>query len=390
MTWPRSNFALIQKNALLLCISVMCFPTPAFSQETAPFLLLRPHCEEGEELCPDFAIRDPQTRETDTLSMGDILDIDLVIKNPAGTSFQRVRAWIAYNPEVLEGIRIDLSPEFSLPTPGENNFFSEEGYIKIGASADQELRKNTVIVARMQFRVKGTSAKNTLLTFFDSQHGAQSHTGIFSGMAETENTILDTDPGHLFVHVTGEDPSITQPMEKQEDVIMEKTSVPKEPLESVFSSLQVQNLRVTTEGSAVFLAWDPLPAAELIGYNLYYGTVSGQYTQKRSNDTASTSTTIRGLPTGELYYFAIRGAKNTVEETAYSQEVAVQVGSPASATSPLTGQLPQGETAQVVRKTPGISGDTGLPSGVLLLITASAITGMAFAFRRQCHASIIS
>ncbi len=145
--------------------------------------------------------------------------------------------------------------------------------------------------------------------------------------------------------------------------------------------------RVTTEGSSVFLAWDKLPSADLVGYNLYYGTVSGQYLQKRSIDKNTTSMTIRALPEGVTYYFAIRGVDKDNRETDFSQEVGISVGNPATSTSPLSASAI--ERAPNTPRTGGnVSGETGLASTAVLFLVLSAVIGTGLAFRRQLSAKV--
>ena len=146
-----------------------------------------------------------------------------------------------------------------------------------------------------------------------------------------------------------------------------------------FGILQVRNLRVTSQGSTVFLAWDALASAQINGYNIYYGTTSGRYLQRKTVDKNTKLIDIRALPEGTTYYFAARAVSVQGEESAFSQEVAVEVGKPASSTSPLKGNL-------LNLKKPLKTSDTGLPSGLALLLLVSAVTGTLFASRRQLSA----
>ncbi len=151
-----------------------------------------------------------------------------------------------------------------------------------------------------------------------------------------------------------------------------------------FTLLQVQNLRVTTEGGTIFLAWDPLPAPELKGYNIYYGTVSGQYIQRRTITPEMSSLAIRGLPEGTRYYAAVRAINAADQESAFSQEVAVTTADPSSATALLIpGMVPEVPLKERVIKGKVVPGATGMPSSLALLIGASAIIGMIFAWKRQ-------
>lgn len=146
---------------------------------------------------------------------------------------------------------------------------------------------------------------------------------------------------------------------------------------SAFALLQVRNVRITTEGTSLYVAWDPLTSSQLKAYNLYYGTTSGRYIQRKTVSGDSTSMAIRGLPEKTTYFVAIRALSLMDEESAFSQEVAVEVGNPKTSTSPLTGDLLSTRTPVTV------SGETGMSSMIMLILAISAVTGTALASRRQ-------
>ena len=156
-----------------------------------------------------------------------------------------------------------------------------------------------------------------------------------------------------------------------------------------FSLLQVQNLSATTEGSSLYIAWDPLASAELLGYNLYYGTTSGEYIQKKSLDAGTTNTTLRTLPVGKTYYLAIRAVSKTEQESAFSQEISITVGDPKSSTSPLSANIARRDGTPTKSPLPPgtLPGATGSASTLALLLLASAGIGTIFAFRRQLIAT---
>ena len=124
----------------------------------------------------------------------------------------------------------------------------------------------------------------------------------------------------------------------------------------------------------MYLAWDALRSGALGGYHLYYGTRSGEYLQRRAMPAAQTTLVLRNLPVDTTYYFALRGVSANAEETAFSQEVAVKVGSPATSTVPLLGTGMGGGKNPVGGQKPGqtVPGATGFPVGVLLLALAGA------------------
>lgn len=377
-------------------------PSPAVSQENGPTLRLRPHCS-GQ--CTLFSTHDPLTQETPIQSTGETLDMDLIIQNPLHQEINRVRAWIAYDPTILEGTTLSLAKSFPLPSPSEADFSQEEGYVKLSVSTDAGGRtEDTIVVARIQMRVISTPSSSTILSFYDAGTLPSNHTNIFRGSGLLEQSVLNPSSlgqllvrlqttRHLQADILGEDPANTPlpaptlPSKSATPTTSSPTFAPQtdQPSE-VFTLLQVQNLRTTTEGSSVFLAWDPLPSSQLIGYNLYYGTISGEYLQRRSMDSASTSMTLRSLPQNNQYFFALRGVSDEQTETAFSQEVTITVGNPGSSSAPLHGSILEREHT-IKRPARALAGRTGTPSLFLIVVLGSACVGTALACRRQCIAS---
>ncbi|MBI2523608.1 fibronectin type III domain-containing protein [Candidatus Peregrinibacteria bacterium] len=389
---PASN---ILAGPVLLLLFLL--PSPMAAQEHGPTMLLRPHCAQDEILgvspCALFPTRDPLTQETPLLQNGEALDMDLIIQNPLHQEINRVRAWIAYDPTILEGVTLSLAKSFPLPSPSEADFSQEEGYVKIQVSADAGGRtEDTMVVARIQMRVIATPSASTTLSFYDAGTLPENHTNIFRGSGLLEQSVLNPSSlGQLNVRLQKEVPAETPtdqappppPFPNLPPTSLHPVDQPTE----VFTLLQVQNLRITTEGSSVFLAWNSLPSSQLIGYNLYYGTVSGEYLQRRSMDSATTSMTLRSLPPNRRYFFAIRGVSDTQTETAFGQEVTITVGNPGSSSAPLRGNITERERT-VTHPARALVGRTGTPSLFLMVVLGSACVGTAFACRRQCVAPI--
>jgi len=155
---------------------------------------------------------------------------------------------------------------------------------------------------------------------------------------------------------------------------------------TAFSLLQIQNLRATTEGSSIFLSWNPLQSNLLKAYNVYYGTTSGRYIQRKTIDSSESSITIRSLSIGTTYYLAVRALSTTDEESAFSQEVSVTVGSPGSSSAPLVLGSVLGNSTPSNPLSEGqntVPGETGIPSIVLAGALIAAMVGTGFASRRQ-------
>lgn len=371
----------------------------------------------NENTCYPFETEDPKTKRTRVLEQGDTLDMDLILRNPTGQDISRFRAWLAYDPTMLVGEEIEIDESFELPTPGEADFSEDDGWAKIGASTADPISAKMIVLARVKFTVLEASEPRTIISFYDPQSGADSHTQVLVGdpgenvlepalgsllvRLNTETSVDpddwtgaedDTDAGASEDSVSSEDslpPMVASSVAASSMPAFELPSLPAAtppPTSSLFSQLQVQNLRATTEGTSIYLAWDALNSAELAGYNVYYGTVSGQYIQRRSVDKGSTTLTLRNLPLGRTYFIAVRGMSTSGAESDFSREVGIVVGNPATSTSPLASIVNQGPQGTPPRTGGSLAGNTGVPSGLALLLIASAIVGTALAFKRQMTA----
>ena len=72
------------------------------------------------------------------------------------------------------------------------------------------------------------------------------------------------------------------------------------------------------------ISWDPLIAANLSGYRIYYGTSPGTYIQSAGqglNVGNFTSYLVPGLNSGTRYYFAVKAYDASGVESVYSNEV---------------------------------------------------------------------
>lgn len=357
--------------------------------------------------CPEYEVRDISNRQTGLLNASDTLDMDLIMHNPSGRPVKRFRAWIGYDSNVLEGVTLELAEAFPIPTPGEADFSVADNYVKISGSSEVSVTGKKIVLARIVMKPKTTPSIGTNLSFYNATGAVDARTGAFTEEGSAIENVGATVQGGLVVrfqpsattssvssatpssttNTTSSLPASSVPASSQASItavssVPASSSAPVAP--AVFSKLQVQSLRVTTEGSSVFLAWNPLPSADLAGYNLYYGTISGKYLQRRGVDKEGQTITIRALPVGQTYYFAVRAVNGAGEESDFSQEVAVTVGNAATSTSPLSGALIEGGPNGNAPGTGGnVAGESGPASWFLLFAAVSAVTGTIFAFRRQ-------
>lgn len=490
--------------SILAAFIISMMPTPVDAATQDATFELHPHCIERENTdeewlfgpipspgivvetrdidevrCSSFEIEDPQTLRTRPLRKGDILDIDLVIDNPNKQSIERVRAWLSYDPNILEGQSISISEKFGIVTPDEKDFSSGEGYAKMEATAVGNVEKEKkILFARIQFLVKETNSIGTPITFYDVQ--PEGHSVIIGKDDGEESYIVKEEPGVLivkFAEDSFEPTEDVEPTESNEDTIGNifdnfpeniETEAEPEPIPEVdpnacvrdedceggtceagqcketvslfpngadcaldnqcesslcgsgicvpnlgnnpdtatpntentadnrtaFALLQIRNVRVTTDGSSVFLAWDALQSSQLKANTVYYSKTSGRYMQRRTIDKSENSLTIRSLEIGKRYYFAVRALSKQDEESAFSREVSIVVGDPDSSSAPLVagsisngpGKNPVANILNEIEPTP-VPGETGLPSAVVLFLVGSAIIGTSFASRRQLTVS---
>ena len=109
-------------------------------------------------------------------------------------------------------------------------------------------------------------------------------------------------------------------------------------------------------GQNVTLIWNPAPANNRTGYNLYYGTASGAYSNMIKVGNV-TNATIPGLTAGVTYFFAAVTYNASGELSSYSNEAsfavpttipALQLGRAAAGRYMLTVNGPAGQTNAIL------------------------------------------
>lgn len=87
---------------------------------------------------------------------------------------------------------------------------------------------------------------------------------------------------------------------KAEDVIIEDDDDPNAPI------------------TYVTLKWDPNPERDVIGYNVYYGRASGDYSRLETVDDPTAMIGVKGTKT---VYFAVTAFNTDGVESPFSEEV---------------------------------------------------------------------
>ena len=263
-------------------------------------------------------------------NVGDEFDIDVYVMNPGEQNIISVRSWLEYDTNALEAVSIATDESlFSLSAPGEDNFAPAEGRVKLGRSnitggvTDAESR-----VATIRFRVKTAYKTTAKFTPYDYQV---------------------TELGHVSVNIIDQGFPINILTEEPKEAVVElnpggtaassgTTVIEPEPIldiggNGVANLLRPQNLMANTGFGYVDLKWDMSNETELVGYNIYYGKTSGQYTRLKTVGRVDRYR-IDGLNNGEAYYFAITAYDSINRESDYSDEVGIIVNEPLSSTSP--------------------------------------------------------
>ena len=156
----------------------------------------------------------------------------------------------------------------------------------------------------------------------------------------------------------------------------------------VATSLAADSLPTST----LTLAWDASTDTNIANYKLYYGTISGSYTQVVSAGPV-TQTTITGLTPGTTYFLAVTASDSTGLESAYSNEIsfAVPAGRPDQSLPALS--LLRAGTDSVLEWPTNYPGFTlqwsSSPAGAWTDLTSSpSISGSYFNFTNTSSAAL--
>lgn len=374
--------------------------------------------------CDSFTVVDPATLKSKALKQDDTIDIAIVIKNPTKVPVIHAKAWLAYDPLVLSASTITVDDAFPTLAPGENTVSATEGQVKVNATAKDPIKEEEIVLARVRFTVLGGSDK-TVISVHDAGSDAPKHSVIFQKTASGtgEEPVAIATPASLVIPlpaaatapaavsaasvaatavssatpepapapVTAPAPPIPAAENNALRPSAEGT-LPPEPVAAapavpaspaIFPNLRIQNLRVTTQGGSAYLGWDALLSTDLVSYNIYYGATSGQYLQRKTIDKSEVTLTIRGLPEGTPYFFAVRGLSASGLETEFSQEVSVTIGKAQTSTSPLDAKLIGGPDGKAPKTDGTVSGESGTGTSMALIGIICSAVGTLLASRRQ-------
>ncbi len=416
---------------IAVILAAILSPVVLYAANDSVSLTFAPHCAEGVESCPDFAIQDAENLTTEPLSAGDILDLDIVLRSDNPPNIQEVRSWVKYDPFILEARSVDLTTAIQAPFPGEQTIDQSIGMIKIGGEVRGLLAKNNVTIARVTLRVlKDTSETSIAFSGFlptglgqVAVNGKRSNDGPKDSGALPDPPCFDTllgcrgattplllgQPSVLRIRMKQVVSSATSSSSNSETETAQQKNAADgldngTPLSSTqnsnvpttastsFLSLRIQGLRLATKNTDIFVAWQPLLSAELAGYNVYYGTVSGQYIQRRTLPSSASSLVLHNLVPDTTYFVAIRGFNVKGQETSFSQEASVTVGKPTTSTAPLSAMLtdssaPEGNPV-TLRSGTVVTGESGPTNWIIVFAFTASVIGISLAAKRHFFFSL--
>ncbi|QQR83302.1 hypothetical protein IPJ72_05895 [Candidatus Peregrinibacteria bacterium] len=265
---------------------------------------------------------------------GQTFSVAVRLLNPSQQNIISVRAWLNYNPNVLEATSIDAQDSpFQLVAPGENDLNAKEGHVQIGRSnISGGFSGSEAVIATVQFKVLAKQKGVATIDFFDYQSSELGHTNVNIITQGLPLNILTKKPDALGIKVNqnasagsngGNTPSTTDPNHSEQ------------PLEigggTITTVLAPYDLKIGTETGAIELKWQAPNDPNRIGFNVYYGKQSGLYTRRRTLGETN-QFRLEGLSNGETYYLAVSAFDSTNQESDYSNEVGAIVGQPLSAT----------------------------------------------------------
>lgn len=266
-------------------------------------------------------------------AQGQEFSVDIVLKNPGLQNVISVRSWLTYDPSVLEALTISTGDSlFTLSAPGEDTISAGEGRVKIGRSnIEGGVSEAETTVATVNFRALAVSAITATIGFYDYQVSELGHTSVNIIDEGFPLNILSEEPESIQLSLN---PGVAPPPVVTPEPTPTPTPTPPVGGEAFAADLaRPINLKVNTGPGYVDLKWDAAFDSARVGFNIYYGQTSGQYTRRRTIGNED-NYRFTGLNNNETYYFALTAYDQFNRESDYSNEVGVIINQPLSSTNP--------------------------------------------------------
>jgi hypothetical protein len=275
---------------------------------------------------------------------GQEFTVDVILKNPSKQDVISVRSWLSYDPMLLQATALDTKDSpFTLAAPGEDNISAADGQIMIGRSnisggvTDPEVK-----VATVHFQVQSAVAGKATLGFFDYQVSELGHTSVNIIDSGFPLNILGKEPDKLVIDLN---PEVATPTPVTSTPVANPVTTTA-PVSTVAPAYGVGgdsgtaselarplNLMANTGSGTIDLKWDSANDPYRVGYNIYYGKTSGQYTRRRTIGNVN-AFRLEGLTNNEVYYLSVTAYDTLNRESDYSNEVGIIVNQPLSSTAP--------------------------------------------------------
>lgn len=136
-----------------------------------------------------------EMKKTVSLSLAKVQGEDdvvarLMLSNPEKKPITSVQAWLAYNPEVLEGVSIDTKETaFELMAPYDNDFDQEAGLVMLGRSSAEPVSDKEIVIADLHFKRIGDGA--AMIEAYDFRQDLEGHT--------SANMMVDGVPVNILI-----------------------------------------------------------------------------------------------------------------------------------------------------------------------------------------------
>jgi len=120
----------------------------------------------------------------------DDVTLRLALVNPEKKPITSVQAWLAYNPDVLEGVSIDTkNTAFDIVAPYNNNFDQVAGLVMMGRSSADPVSDKEIVIADLHFKRIAEGA--AMIEAYDYRQNLEGHT--------SANMMLDGTPVNILI-----------------------------------------------------------------------------------------------------------------------------------------------------------------------------------------------
>jgi len=136
-----------------------------------------------------------EMKKTVNLSLIEVEDEDnlalrLILDNPEKKPVTSVQAWLAYNPDVLQGVLIDTKVSaFELMAPYNNDFDEATGLLMLGRSTSSPVSDESITIAEIHFDKVADGA--AMIEAYDYRQDLTGHT--------SANMMLDGVPINILL-----------------------------------------------------------------------------------------------------------------------------------------------------------------------------------------------